>query len=345
MFINRYLDLHERFTKTTELQTSALAALWKRVETENLTHQRQTEQILEENRRLTQRLHELESRLHTENRTLHPPLQAQITKRDTKSFILHWTSNPLNTPHSILGYRIYINEILKHTIDEGTTETIIDSIREEGEFRIKLRTYDAYGESEDSNVIVARYRRHDSHSSDGKAIQRTQSNHLVENINPNQLRQTQSQGNLTKPVEMDQSHRERSEISTTPDQNQVKRKNELISPMTSSPSYSNSSESITQLKSPMLSPNHHPTSTQNELLSKDSVIKRSPTRAGIMSRFAKSPHRIKGNNVLLNALPMNLNSNSTDKVISTRSEMHSNSVSNSMFIPSPNKSSLDPNSL
>jgi hypothetical protein len=30
------LDLHERFTKTTELQTSALAALWKMVKIFNL---------------------------------------------------------------------------------------------------------------------------------------------------------------------------------------------------------------------------------------------------------------------------------------------------------------------
>jgi hypothetical protein len=30
-FFYRYLDLHEKFTKTTELQTSALTALWKRV--------------------------------------------------------------------------------------------------------------------------------------------------------------------------------------------------------------------------------------------------------------------------------------------------------------------------
>ena len=159
------MDLHDRFTKTTELQTSALAALWKKIETENLTQQRQTEQILEENRRLTQRLHELESRLHT---------QARISKRDTKSLFLHWTPNPSNTPNSILGYRIYIDEVLKHTVDAETTEAIIDSIREEGEFRIKLRTYDTYGESEDFNVIVTRYRRHDS------TIQRTQSDRLVE---------------------------------------------------------------------------------------------------------------------------------------------------------------------
>lgn len=76
---SRYLDLHERFTKTTELQTSALTALWKRVsekwmainysnesfqcETQSLTHQHETEQILYENRLLSQRIHELETRL------------------------------------------------------------------------------------------------------------------------------------------------------------------------------------------------------------------------------------------------------------------------------------------
>src|SRR5690349_15262083 len=98
--------------------------------------------MLEENRRLSQRLQELESRLNIQSRTLHPPLRAHISKRDTKSFFLHWTPNPLNAPHSILGYRVYIDEVLKHTIDARKTETIIDSIREEGEFRIKLRTYD-----------------------------------------------------------------------------------------------------------------------------------------------------------------------------------------------------------
>ncbi|CAF3725298.1 unnamed protein product [Rotaria sp. Silwood1] len=36
--LKAYLNLHERFTKTTELQTSALAVLWKKYETQNLNH-------------------------------------------------------------------------------------------------------------------------------------------------------------------------------------------------------------------------------------------------------------------------------------------------------------------
>lgn len=218
---------------------------------------------------------------------------------------------------------MYINDVLKHTVEAGRTEAIIDSIREQGEFQIKLRTFDAYGESEDSNVVVTRYRRHDSSSADTKPIHRTQSDHLIDDVNLNQLRQTQSQGNLGLPTKMDQS--------TTPD------RNEHISPMTSSPSHSNSSESGNRLKSSGSSPHHQ---EKNEL-----IRKRSPTRAGIMSRFSKSPHRVKGNNVLLNALPIHFTPSPIETSDSIQSALHSNAVSSSMTIPLQNKTSLDPNSL
>ncbi|CAF5163412.1 unnamed protein product, partial [Rotaria magnacalcarata] len=106
-----YLNLHERFTKTTELQTSALAALWKKCETQTLAHQRETEKLIQENRLLHQRARELEARLNINdtkstdeslnssmkpNPNLYPPLRAHISKRDTKSFYLHWIPNPLN---------------------------------------------------------------------------------------------------------------------------------------------------------------------------------------------------------------------------------------------------------
>ncbi|CAF5015614.1 unnamed protein product, partial [Rotaria sp. Silwood1] len=61
--LQAYLNLHERFTKTTELQTSALAILWKKYETQNLNHQHETEKLMQENRLLNQRIHELEIRL------------------------------------------------------------------------------------------------------------------------------------------------------------------------------------------------------------------------------------------------------------------------------------------
>ncbi len=60
-----------------------------------------------------------------------------------------------------------------------------------------------------------------------------------------------------------------------------------------------------------------------------------------MSRFAKSPHRIKRNNVLLNALPIDL----TPSPIETQSELRPNSdVSNSLTNLPRSKSSLDQNS-
>ena len=90
---------------------------------------------------------------------LHPPLRAHISKRDTRSFFLHWIPNPLNERRNILGYRIYIDDVLKGAIDSGQFEAIIDYIRDEGEYKIKLRTYDEHGESGDSNVVVARFRR------------------------------------------------------------------------------------------------------------------------------------------------------------------------------------------
>jgi hypothetical protein len=78
------------------------------------------------------------------------------------------------------------------SIDPGRFEAIIDCIHDEGDYKIKLRTYDENEESEDSNIIIARFRRQDS-----KTIYRTQSDQIVDNIN-NQitLRQTQSQENL-----------------------------------------------------------------------------------------------------------------------------------------------------
>ena len=47
-------------------------------------------------------------------------------------------------------------------MDPGQFEAIIDYIRDEGEYRIKIRTYDENGESADSNVVVARFRRQHS---------------------------------------------------------------------------------------------------------------------------------------------------------------------------------------
>jgi len=155
--LQAYLDLHQRFARTVELQTSALAALWKKLEEQNATHQKETKMILEENRLLKQRLEQFESR--SNSSTIYPPLNAHISKRDQKSFYLHWSSNPLNDQQSIVGYRIYIDDIFKGSTDRDHFEAVIDCIRDEGEYRLKLRTFNHQRESVDSNVVVARFRR------------------------------------------------------------------------------------------------------------------------------------------------------------------------------------------
>lgn len=94
-----------------------------------------------------------------QNPNLYPPLRAHISKRDTKSFYLHWIPNPLNEHHTILGYRIYVDDIFKGALDPGRFEAIIDYIRDEGEYKIKIRTYNEQGESADSNIVIARFRR------------------------------------------------------------------------------------------------------------------------------------------------------------------------------------------
>ncbi len=110
--------------------------------------------------------------------------------------------------------------------------------------------------------------------------------------------------------------------------------------MTSSPSHSNRTNSSDHSihrrppKSSGSSPNDNEKTTESTtesctkvLFANDSssitttTTKRSPTRTGIMSRFAKSPHRIKRNNVLLNALPMNPTSSPTEAVHTTKPEV------------------------
>jgi hypothetical protein len=65
-------------------------------------------------------------------------------------------------------------------VDSGIFETIIDCIRDEGDYRIKLRTYDENGESEDSNIVVIRFRRQHQITT----IHRTQSDDINETQSP-----------------------------------------------------------------------------------------------------------------------------------------------------------------
>ncbi|CAF1556748.1 unnamed protein product, partial [Didymodactylos carnosus] len=166
--------------------------------------------------------------------SLLPPLRAHISKRDAKSFFLHWVPNPNN--RQILGYKIYIDDTLKGVVEPTKFEVIINDIRDEGEYRIKIRAYDEHFESSDSNIVIARFRRQQKNTSSTIAstqastpLQRTQSDHqikdkissavktednTVDRYHP--LRQTQSYGNLfpsssQTPIIMDQQKKNTTE--------------------------------------------------------------------------------------------------------------------------------------
>ncbi|CAF2712593.1 unnamed protein product [Rotaria sp. Silwood2] len=276
-----------------------------------------------------------------QNPNLYPPLRAHISKRDTKSFFLHWIPNPLNEHRSILGYRIYIDDILKGAIDSGRFEAIIDYIRDEGEYKIKLRTYNEHGESPDSNIVIARFRRQHSTTLNTEATttsHRTQSNHIFNDINQTQINDNfiiSSREPDKTPVireerliDIEQQQQQQCNSSVTPEKNTTK-SDEHISPLKISPHLTVNDNIISRKppKSPTSSPNRtDKTSPNNKSCSKtlfthnnnnndsSTVIttKRSPTRTGVMSRLAKSPHRIKRNNILTNPLPIEISNNLTD---------------------------------
>ena len=270
---------------------------------------------------------------------LHPPLRAHISKRDTKSFFLHWIPNPLNEQRKILGYRIYIDDQLKGAIDPGQFEAIIDSIRDEGEYRIKIRTYDEHGESVDSNIVVARFRRQRS------TIAEEPSKHPSDYVIDDQDKGEENLVNSTRedtrvPIVLEKRwsdsaiqmfQQEHAISASTPERIPVgvSGVDDQFSPLGTSPLSSTPTYLHEHLisrkppRSPTSSPSHsgkvspNPSSCNKMLFSNAHqqaettttttirTAKRSPTRTGIMSRLVKSPHRGKRtNNALLAALPI-----------------------------------------
>ena len=248
---------------------------------------------------------------------LHPPLRAHISKRDTRSFFLHWIPNPLNERRNILGYRIYIDDVLKGAIDPGQFEAIIDYIRDEGEYKIKLRTYDEHGESGDSNVVAARFRRQRSVTPNTEPVTIV---HPPEPEPANQNVTISPREQIKTPIIMDKRRLDPEPNITqlTPEKPIQIKSDERISPGKISPHLTTNENILSRKppKSPTSSPNRvGKTSPNNGSCTKVlfanneqtsiAPAKRSPTRTGIMSRLTKnSQNKTRSNNILLNALPI-----------------------------------------
>ena len=122
----------------------------------------------------------------------------------------------------MLGYRIYVDDTLKSSVTAEKLEAVIDCIRDEGEYRIKLRTFGEKGESDDSNVVIARFRRQQtgvSHSESmasdpaTAALARTQSDRMADQRTDAsaQLRHAQSQDHLSQVPIIMSKQRERND--------------------------------------------------------------------------------------------------------------------------------------
>ena len=82
-------------------------------------------------------------------------------------------------------------------MDAGRFEAIIDYIRDEGEYKIKIRTFNEEGESADSNIVIARFRRQHSATPTPELAmsrRRTQSEQFGEEAS-----QRQAAENITMP--------------------------------------------------------------------------------------------------------------------------------------------------
>ena len=133
----------------------------------------------------------------------------------------------------MLGYRIYIDDALKSSVSADQLEAVIDCIRDEGEYRIKLRAYDGKSESHDSNVVIARFRRQQSgvsHSeslvSETTALSQAQSDRTVDQRTDAtaQLRHTQSEDHISQVPIIMGKQRERN------DTHQMMSSNEYLFP-------------------------------------------------------------------------------------------------------------------
>lgn len=88
-----------------------------------------------------------------------PPLRVRLQKLNEKSVALKWNHNPKNNLIELTGYNIYINEDLLATMRGTDKIASIDGIKEEGEYRIYIKSLCSQVESEPSNTVITRVKK------------------------------------------------------------------------------------------------------------------------------------------------------------------------------------------
>jgi hypothetical protein len=90
---------------------------------------------------------------------IHPPLRVRLQKLNEKSVALKWNHNPKNVLVELTGYNVYINEDLLATMRPNDKIASIDGMKEEGEYRIYIKSVCGQIESDISNTVITRVKK------------------------------------------------------------------------------------------------------------------------------------------------------------------------------------------
>jgi hypothetical protein len=90
---------------------------------------------------------------------LYPPLRVRLQKLNEKSVALKWNHNAKNLLVELTGYNVYINNDLLATMKASDKIASIDGIKEEGEYRIFIKSVCGQHESEASNTVITRVKK------------------------------------------------------------------------------------------------------------------------------------------------------------------------------------------
>ena len=125
-----------------------------------------------------------------------------------------------------------MDDVLKGAVDADKFEAIVDYIHDEGEYQIKIRTYNQEGESTDSNIVIARFRHQNTTAATSEGTtsrRRTQSERIGEDKKEKQSNEELfmlSRNRSQTPIIMD---KRRSEIEQSQENVSVTSERETVS--------------------------------------------------------------------------------------------------------------------
>lgn len=101
---------------------------------------------------------------------IYPALKVRLQKLNERSVALKWNHNPKNALLDLTGYNIYINDEMLATMKPSDKIASIDGMKEEGEYRIYIKSVCGQVESESSNVVITRVKKKHPHADNNSMV-------------------------------------------------------------------------------------------------------------------------------------------------------------------------------